>query len=319
MKRITRDQATLCVIDRRLPPVLRIQPQESFIVETEDAAFGYFRNEDTLPYPDRRPTHVTTPPRLNPVAGPIYIEGAEKGDVVIVTIEKIIPDTQGYTILQPEEGLLGNSLKYPKTADYYTRILSHSPGKSKTLSDGICRFNDSIRWDLAPHIGTLCCASEREVIASVNIQGAMGGNLDSRDFCEGSRLYLASYVEGGLLFVGDVHASQGDGELTGTANETRSEVILSCDIVKNKSQPHVRVEKKHSLIGLYCDKPLELAVKGAVLNLMDWLIKDYDFDEREAYLLIGICPETRINIYQMIDIQGLLYTAGVEIPKKYIL
>ncbi len=318
MKRITRKQAVVSDIDRRLEPLIRVEPGERFIIETEDAAAGYIRDEQTLPYPDRRPTHAFNPPRVNPVAGPVYIEGAEKGDVVVVTVEKILPDTQGYTILQPGEGLLGDSLKYRTTSEYFTRILRHVPGESGTLTDGTCRFNDTIQWRLAPHIGTICCAPEREVPASVTIQGPYGGNLDSRDFCESSKIYLASSVEGGLLFAGDVHGSQGDGELTGTANETRAELTLSCAVIKQKSIPHVRVEKEHSIIGLFCDKPLESAVRGAVLNLMDWMIEDFGFDERDAYILLGTCPDMRINIYQMLDIPGLSYTAGAELPKKYL-
>ncbi len=318
MKHIPRKQATICDIDHRLPPVITVKPGELFILETEDAAAGYIRDERTLPYPDKRPTHTTNPPLLNPVAGPVYIEGAGKGDVVIVTVEKIVPDIQGYTILQPGDGLLGDSLKYSKTAEFYTRILKHTPGKSGTLSDRECIFDDKIRWPLAPHIGTICCAPEREVQASVNIQGPYGGNLDSRDFCEGSRIYLQSCVDGGLLFAGDVHASMGDGEITGTANETRAELTLSCEVLKNKSIPHIRIEKENSIIGLFCDKPLESAVKGAVLNLMDWMAGDYCFDEREAYLLLGTCPDMRINIYQMVDMPGFAYTAGVELPKKYL-
>ena len=318
MKRITRDRATVTDIDRRLQPVITVEPGEPFILETEDAAAGYIRDDSILPYPEKRPTHSVDPPRLNPVAGPVAINGAEKGDIVVVNVKKIIPDTQGYTILQPGDGLLGDSLTYSETADYYTRILRHVPGESGTVSDGLCVFNGRIRWRLAPHIGTLCCAPEREVHSSVLVQGPWGGNLDSRDFCDGSRIYLACRVEGGLLFAGDVHACQGDGELTGTANETRAELTLSCDVIKNRTIPHVRVEKKDRIIGLFCNKPLESAVRGAMLNLLDWMTEDYGFDTREAYLLIGTCPDFRINIYQMVDIPGFSYTAGAEILKKHL-
>ena len=318
MKRIAREQATICEIDRRLLPVITVKPGEQFIIETEDASAGYIRDAHVLPYPDKRPTHSATPPLVNPVAGPVYIEGVEKGDVVVVTIERIVPDTQGYTILQPGEGLLGDSLKYRTTTEYFTHIFRHVPGQSGTFTDGVCIFKDTIRWHLVPHIGTICCAPEREVPSSLTIQGVYGGNLDCRDFCECSRLHLASRVEGGLLFIGDVHGSQGDGELTGTANEIRAEVTLSCDVFKKKSIPFVRIEKEHSLIGLSCDKPLEYAVKGAVLNLLEWMIEDFCFDERDAYILLGTCPDMRIHIYQMVNIPGLLYTAGAEIPKKYL-
>jgi len=318
MKRITREQATVCAIDHRLEPLITVRQGESFVLETEDAAAGYFRNDDTLPYPENRPTHAADPPMLNPVAGPVFIEGAEKGDVVVVSIEKIVPDTQGYTILQPGDGLYGDSLKYRSTTEHLTRILRHTAGPSGTLADGNCKLNDRIQWKLSPFIGTMCLAPEREVPASVIVQRPSGGNLDSRDFCEGSKILLNSYTEGGLLFAGDVHGSQGDGELTGTANEMRAELTLSCSVIKDTSIPHVRIEKNDAIIGLFCEKPLEAAVKGAVTNLLEWMKEDYGFDEREAYLLIGTCPDFRINVYQMVDIPGISYTAGAELPKKYL-
>ena len=318
MKRIPREQATVCEIDHRCKPVIRVKSGEPFILETEDAAAGYIRDEHTLPYPDKRPTHVSNPPLLNPVAGPVYIEGASKGDTVVITVQNIVPDSQGYTILQPGDGLFGDSQRYRPTAEFFTRILRHEPGSSGTLSDGDCILNSSSQWKLTPFIGTICLAPEREAPASLSIQGPWGGNLDSRDFCVGSKIHLNSYVDGGLLFAGDVHGSQGDGELTGTANEIRAEVTLSCSVIKGKKIPHVRVEKEEALIGLWCAKPLESAVRGAVSNLLDWMTDDFGMDVREAYLLIGTCPDFRINVYQMVDIPGMFYTVGAELPKRYI-
>lgn len=318
MKRISRGQATVCEISHKLTPLIRVEPGERFVLETEDAAAGYIRDEQTLPYPDMRPTHTSSPPLLNPVAGPVYIEGAEKGDTIVVTVEEIVPDIQGYTILQPGDGLYGDSLTYSSTTDFFTRILKHVPGPSGTLDDGECILSSRTRWKLSPFIGTICLAPEREIPASVTVQGPWGGNLDSRDFCEGSRIYLNCYVDGGFFFAGDVHGSQGDGELTGTANEIRADITLSCTVLKKKTIPHVRVGKKDSIIGLACEKPLERAVKDAVSNLIEWMKEDYGFNEREAYMLIGTCPGFRINIYQMVDISGMFYTAGAELPKRYV-
>lgn len=316
MKRINREHAFVTEIDRRIPPALVVEQDEPFILETEDAACGFIREETTLPYPWMRPTHTVTPPGLNPVAGPVYVKGAEKGDVIAVTIEKIAPDNQGYTILQPGDGLLGDSLAFQSTTEYYTKILRHVPGPSGTLADGECVFSDRIRWKLAPFIGTICLAPEREVPASVCVQGPWGGNLDIRDICEGSVVYFNSYVEGGLLFAGDAHGSQGDGELSGTADEIRAELTLSCRVIKNRRIPHVRIEKEDSLIGISTGKPLEVAVRGAFINLLTWLVDDHDLSERDAYLFLATCADARINVYQMVDIPGMSYTAGFEIPKK---
>ncbi len=317
-KRIERKNADICTVDARLKPRLTVSPGERFVLETEDAAAGWFTDESVLPDPGTRPTHGTTPPALNPLAGPVFIEGAEKGDVVVVTVESIIPGDRGYTILQPGDGLLGDSLKYRETTELFTRILRHLPGPSGSYGDGVCVFNDRITWRLAPHIGTICLAPEREALASVSIQGPYGGNIDSRDVRAGSRIHLKSYCDGGLLFAGDVHACMGDGEITDTADECRAEITLSCDVIKGKTIPHVRIETHDSIIGLFCDKPLESAVRGAALNLLDWLTSEFGFSQREAYLLLGTCPDFRINVYQMVDFPGLSYTVGAEIPTSVI-
>ncbi|MFA6472782.1 MAG: acetamidase/formamidase family protein [Candidatus Latescibacterota bacterium] len=318
MKKIERAKANVYEIDHRLAPAITVKQGEHFVLETEDAASGYIREESFLPYPKNRPTHRCNPALLNPVAGPVFIEGAEKGDLVVVTIEKIVPDSQGYTILQPGDGLLGDSLKYRKTNDFYTRIFKHIPGASGTLADGACVLNERVRWRMAPFIGTLCLAPEREVPSSVYVQGPWGGNLDSHDFCEGSKIYLNSYTEGGMLFAGDVHGCQGDGELSGTANETRAELTLSCTVIKGKKIPHVRIEKPETIVGVATGKPLEFAVRDAFINLLEWVKEEYGFEEREAYLLLTACPDCRINVYQMVDLPSFFYTAGVEIPQKYL-
>lgn len=318
MKRISRNKATIAEIDHRIEPAITVKQDEKFVLETEDAAAGYLRDEATLPYPADRPTHRAWPPLLNPVAGPVAVKGVKAGSVLAVTIHDIVPDTQGYTIQQPGDGLFGDSLKWRDTTEYLTRILRHEAGPSGTLSDGICRLNDRLSWNLAPFIGTMCTAPHREVPSSVNAQGPFGGNLDVRDVCKGSTVYYNVYHDGGLLFAGDAHGSQGDGELSGTANEIRAELTLSCRAIDRPHIPHVRIERDNRIIALYTDKPLEGAVRGAVDNLMHWLVDDYGWDTKEAFMFIGTCPDVRLNVYQMVDLPGFLFTAGIEMPKKYL-
>lgn len=86
---------------------------------------------------------------------------------------------------------------------------------------------------------------------------ALGGNIDCRDIKEGATLYINCYNDGGLLFVGDVHASQADTEFTGVADETRAELTLRCDVVKNKRIRNPRIENADSIITLCSFRPLE--------------------------------------------------------------
>ena len=107
---------------------------------------------------------------------------------------------------------------------------------------------------------------------------------------EATRCYLNCYHDGGLLYVGDVHGSQGDTEFYGTADETRAELTLSCRVVKNKRIPFVRLEKQESIVSLYSFRPLEDAVESAIVNLMEWMVTEYGVSERDAYMHTCINP-----------------------------
>lgn len=139
-----------------------------------------------------------------------------------------------------------------------------------------------------------------------------------RDMKEGTRCYLNCYNDGALLYVGDVHASQGDTEFYGTADETRAELTLRCRVVKDKHIPFVRLEKDESIISLYSFCPLEDAVETAIVNLMEWMVTEYQVSERDAYMHTSINPEFRVNVYQMVRIGRIQHTAGAEIPRKYL-
>jgi acetamidase/formamidase len=113
-----------------------------------------------------------------------------------------------------------------------------------------------------------------------------------------------------------VHACQGDTEFYGTAMETRGAVTLRCEVIKHQRVPFMRLEKDASIISLASARPLEEAVWRASIQLMEWLIAEYQCSQRKAYLLLGINPDFRINVYQMALIGKLQYTVGAEIAKK---
>src|SRR5215475_10768202 len=88
MQRIPRDQARKYAFDWEDEPLLRVQPGESFEIETYDASTGYFKSEHDKAIPAKRPGFDRVPPLANPIGGPIYVEGAKKGDVLVVSIEE---------------------------------------------------------------------------------------------------------------------------------------------------------------------------------------------------------------------------------------
>ena len=304
--------------DHRHPPKLRVEQGESFVVETEDAVSGLVRSADMATKLADLPTRQFEPAKGNPMGGPIYVEGVERGDLLEVTIEKIVVDDQGMTAFRPGGGPLGDSYKWQELRGPYVHIVKHLPGPSGTTRDGVGVFNDKISWDLQPMIGTIGVAPDREVETSSVGQGPWGGNLDVRDIKEGTRCYLNCYHEGGLLYAGDVHASQGDTEFYGTADETRAELTLSCRVIKDKRIPFVRLEKADSIVSLYSFRPLEDAVEAAIVNLMEWMVTEYGVSERDAYMHMCINPEFRVNVYQMVKIGRIQYTVGAELPRKYL-
>ncbi len=319
LQRIPRADSMKYLFNHGLSPILRVEPGESFVVETEDALSGNIRTEDRLPVPVDVPNLLISPPELNPVAGPIYVEGAQKGDLLTVTIEKIVVDEQGVTCFVPGVGPLHDSKKWSECNGPFTHIIKHLPGPSGTTRDGKGVFSDKVTWDLKPFIGTIGVAPQREVESSLLSQGPWGGNMDVRDMKEGTTLYVNCYNDGALFYVGDVHASQADTEFYGIADETRAELTLRCGLIKNKTIPNPRLEMADSIVSLCSSRPMDDAIQTAMLDLMDWMVTDYGIDPKEAYMHLCINPDVRVNVYQMIKFLRIGFTAGAEIPKKYLI
>jgi amidase len=320
MQRIARDQARKYAFDWRDEPLLRVECGESFEIETYDASTGYFRSAQDKAIPALRPGFDRVPPLVNPIGGPVWLQGAERGDTLVVTIEDILVDEYSWIAIGPRRGPLGESTRWPElSSDYTTKIFRHTPGPSGTTRDGTLQFNERISWPITPFVGTIGVAPDREVTTSGDGQGEWGGNLDIRDVCPGNRIFFPIHHAGARFYLGDVHASQGDTEFTGTAAETKATVRVRLDLLKGKRIPWMRIEKPEALIALYCYRPLEVAVETATFHLMDWLISEHGFTPTDAYCLVSTCPDFRIHVYQMCKLSKLNYVAGAEIPKKYLL
>ena len=319
MQRIPREMARKYAFDWRDEPLLRVRPGESFEIETFDASTGYFKSVDDKAIPGRRPGFDRSPPQANPIGGPVYLEGAAPGDTLVVTIEDIVVADYSWIAIGPRRGPLGESSRWPElSGDYTTKIFRHTPGPSGTTRDGTLHFNDSLAWPITPFVGTLGVAPDREVTTSIDGQGDWGGNLDIREAGPGNRILLPVHHAGAFFYLGDVHASQGDTEFTGTAAETMATVRVKLDVIKGKRPPWMRIDKPHSIVSVYASKPLEVAVETATINLMDWLVTEHGFTPTDAYCLVSTCPDFRINVYQMCKLGKLNYVAGAEIPKRYL-
>ena len=319
MQRIPRDQSKKYAFNWQDEPLLRVEPGESFEIETWDASTGFFKTPEDLAIPANRPGFDRVPPLANPIGGPVYLNGAERGDTLVATIEDIEVADFSWTASGPKRGPLGESNRWPEVSTQYkTYIFRHESGPSGAMRDGTLHFNDRISWPLTPFVGTIGVPPDREVATSGDGQDAWGGNLDIRDVAAGNRIHLPVYHDGALFYLGDVHASQGDTEFTGTAAETNSTVRVKFELIKQKRLPWMRIEKPDSIVSVYAYRPLEVAVEVATLNLMDWLISEYNYTPHDAYALVATCPDFRINVYQMVKLAKLNYVAGAEISKRYL-
>jgi acetamidase/formamidase len=309
VKRIRREDALGYRLDASLPPALRVEQREAFAVETEDASSGHLTAGDKPPTLENAPYIRYSPAMANPVGGPVLVEGVPPGRVRIEILEVSLAPT-GVAYNRRALSPLGDVASWPDAREEFTQLVEHR--------DGEAIVSGRLRWPAAPMIGTLACAPEWEVRASAVGQGPWGGNLDVLDFRPGATVFLNAYHEGALLFVGDVHGCQGDGEYFGVADESRAEVVLSVSAAGGQLLPAPRVETSDRIVALGIDKPLEAAAHAAIRHLMDWLVEDFGYTGREAYLTVGLNPDFRLRVYQMTAIRDLSFVVGATLPRAYL-
>jgi len=257
-------------------PCARLAAGESVLIETTNA-FGDQRFEpgDTLADLDLE--------QADPLTGPLYVEGAEPGDSLAVHIEHIELVGTGAQGIIPDFG----------TLDWASMPLHFF-----TPENGRIKWLRGIEFDVRPNLGAMGVAPAERSIPSIE-PGDHGGNQDTKYVCAGSTVYFPVFHPGALLFVGDCHQIQGDGELCGVAPETDSEVTLSVDVLKGKTIRRPRIMAADRFMTLASAATLEEAVKVAVRDAVDLLVEEKGLTEDEAYLLITVKGD--IEICQVVD------------------
>jgi amidase len=143
LQSIPRELARKFAFDWRDEPLLRVEPGEAFTVETYDASNGYIKTEDDKAIPARRPGFDRIPPMANPIAGPIWVRGARRGDTLVIAIEEIVVDDYSWIAIGPKRGPLGESTRWKElSSEYTTKIFRHTPGPSGTTRDGMLHFDE---------------------------------------------------------------------------------------------------------------------------------------------------------------------------------
>lgn len=285
-------------------PVLRIKPGDTVTAETHDAFEGKIVSEDT------KPSDVLEVPFLNPQSGPIYVEGAEKGDALAVRIDSIKPrgpQPRGTTCLVPFFGGLTSTDKTASLQDPLPEMV-----KKVNVTEEHVQWNDRITLPYEPFIGTIGTAPELDSVNSLT-PGNHGGNMDLPDVGPGSTLYLPVRTRGALLYLGDGHAVQGDGELCGVAVEFRTITTMKIDLVKGWTLDWPRLENDEFIMSIGSARPMEDAARIAYADLVQWMVDSYAFDKWEAYLLLTQIGKVRLG--NMVDPN---YTIGASIAKRYL-
>jgi amidase len=319
VKRILRDKSTVTEFGAHLKPELVVDPGEKFTIETNDNWWNLLGERDARPRPTEPPVAALQVFRANPVGGPVYVSGAQPGDTLVVDIERIAVRDWGWTGTIKGFGELTGLAEIQEIDEDFSTVIRHVPGHSGSLDDGeaVMNVGREVRWPLAPFCGVIVTAPERGIENTVTSQGVWGGNIDVRDICAGHKIHLNVSHPGGLLFLGDVHASQADSELTGVANETAADVTLSCHVIKERRTPGIcRIEKPQSLVqvdGARNSGGIDRALTNCFRNMIRWLVDDYGMNKREAYLQMSANSLVRVNVYQY---TSGMFTCGVEFPKR---
>lgn len=259
------------------PPCARISPGETLLVETKNA-FGdqSFEPGQTL--------QSLSLDGADPLTGPLFVENAEPGDCLAVTIERIDVVGPGMQGVIPDFGIL----------DWRPDVPLHF----FTPENGEVPWLRGIRFPLRPNLGAIGVAPAEGSVPSI-WPGDHGGNMDTKYVCAGSTVFFPVFHPGALLVLGDCHQIQGDGELCGVAPETDAEVTLQVDVLKGKTIRRPRIMAATRFMTIASAESLEAAIKIAVRDAIDLLVEEKGLTEDEAYLLITVKAD--IEICQVVD------------------
>jgi len=237
----------------------------------------------------------------NPETGPFYVEGAIPGDTLVVKLNRVR--------LNRDSAGSGNRIVGSALSPGYNQRTKYDDKFDSNWvldrEDGVARLKQpsqhlkNYRVKLQPMLGCIAVAPPGHQAFRTGYLGSYGGNLDYNQMREGTTVYLPVFAQGALLFVGDGHAAQGDGELTGDALETSMKVEFTVSLVKGESTGNPRAENDDYLMSLGVANSLPEAVQSATTELADWLERDYKLEPNEAAIVLGTAMQ--YNIAELVD------------------
>jgi acetamidase/formamidase len=281
-------------------PVLHVSPGDT--IETWSVDAGGV---------DASGTHRS--PGGNPLTGPFFVDGAWPGDTLVVKLNRVR--------LTRDSAVSGDRIVPSALAPGYFRDLKFEDRFSSdwTLdrAAGVARLAKpsehlkNYTVPTRPMLGCIAVAPPQEMSFRSGYLGSWGGNMDFSQLGEGTTVYLPVLHPGALLFLGDGHAAQGDGELTGDALETSMEFSVTVDLVKGKSVPQPRAETAQFRMASGIANSLQEALQQATTNLSRWLADDYKLAPNEVAIVLGTAVQ-----YQIAEVVDPLVHIVAKIDKK---
>ncbi len=289
------------------PPVARLAPGNVLETNTVDA-FG-----NAIQKPGDSMSLVKGD---NPLTGPFFVEGAEPGDTLVVKILDLQVDSnQGIGAFAPGFGAL-NSTNYtpmlhpplPEKIWFYPIDHATNTATFQALDSAY-----KVKIPLHPFLGCIGVAPAGGEARSSIVPAEFGGNMDAPEVSAGNTLYLPVNASGALLYMGDGHAAQGDGEVAGTAIEVPLRVRIQVDVRKGKRIAWPRFENDREIMAVGAYRPLDDCLRIAFTELVSWIHADYGLSELDAYELLS--KVGKIHLTEMVD-PNYVIIASVE--KKYL-
>ncbi|HVJ49819.1 acetamidase/formamidase family protein [Desulfitobacterium sp.] len=275
-------------------PVLRVENGATVLFETCDCFENQIKSVDTE-------FEALDWNRINPATGPVYIEGAQPGDILEVKIEHIEIADHGVMMTGPDLGMLGDRLS--------KNVIRLIP-----IRDSKAVYEGRVELPLKPMIGVIGTAPAGDPVAC-GTPGEHGGNMDCTIIGEGTTLYLPVNVPGALLAMGDLHAAMGDGEVSVCGLEVQGEVTVTISVLKDRQLPLPLAKTASSMYAIASAKTLDEAVLDATRNLVGLLttMTNGTLNEYDAVNLLSLTGN--LQICQVVD---PLKTVRFELNLQYL-
>ena len=269
------------VFSRAIPPVIRVD--DGAIIEVHIQEFSEDRITPGMTVEAYRQL-TWQDPFGHPLAGPVYVKGAEPGDTLAVTLHKIVLGDWGWTDTDPHYAYLGEELDEVHLKTYVFDADSMS-----------AEFSDKITIPLRPFPGVMGVAPDTDEMLSTIPPRASGGNMDDPDIVEGATVYFPVFVEGALFSIGDTHAAQGHGEVSGTAIEAPARIIYEIKVLKDGrsiTEPQYETDDFYAVTAFALT--LDEAAKKATRFMIDYLVEVHGLERHEANMLCSVAADLKI-------------------------